>query len=333
MQQANMTTEQKQQYDTAALDLIGELENARDPLEILTVAAKWVDDPDIFAWMILPIAREHTEISLVSTYPLPKGNISALIDDFVYAVGGTASAYGADVASPDVIEIKQKALHQTGSGGPMEEQVFNDVGIFTRGKLHAVVRVCSSRAGEDITSSVQRIAKIIGPYVDACLLAQKDKGRRESDRDAGGLDTQAFRAKLEHEINDVRQNPREVSLLRIKLQRTPEPISATDLERAYAVARALVEQTVRGADVVGMISDTDIGILMPNTGPRKALIGAMRIADALSNHPGVTQHLEHFVGVSGWAISGSDVDGLLMETELAATQAQYATFGAVQLYM
>ncbi|HCU34055.1 MAG TPA: hypothetical protein DGT21_01030 [Armatimonadetes bacterium] len=333
MHNAQLTAAQTPQYDAAALDLIGELESARDPLEILTVAAQWINDPDIFAWMMLPIAKNHTEISLVSTYPLPKANISALIDDFVYAVGGTASAYGADVASPDVVEIKQKALNETGAGGPMAEQVFNDVGIFTRGKLHAVVRVCSSRAGEEITSSVQRIAKIIGPYVDACLLAQRDKGRRQSDQESAGLDTLAFRTRLEQEINDVRQSPREVSLLRIKLQRVSGPVSASELERAYAVARALVEQSVRGADVVGMISDSDIGILMPNTGPRKALIGAMRIADALSNHPGVTQHLEHFIGVSGWAISGSDVDGLLMETELAATQAQYATFGAVQLYM
>ncbi len=334
MENSQLTAALASEYEADALGLIEKLESAGDLLEILAVAAAWADQPDIYAWMMLPITDGGSEIHIVSYYPLPKENISRLIDEFVLAVGSTANAYGATVPAPDVIEIRQKALQEQGTWQPMPAPVFSDVGIVTRGKLHAVVRACASgQAGSGVSTAAQRVAKIISPYVDACLLARTTEAAPSDRRGGAFLGYSEFREKLDQEVSGIRHKPHEMSLLRIKLRAREEPIDTAELEHSYSLARALVESIVRGGDIVGLLDDSDIGVLMSHTGPRQALICAMRISDMLTQSPAVTKAFDHFIGVSGWAIAGSDAEGLLMETELAATQAQYGTVGAVQLYM
>ncbi len=321
-------------YDADALGLIEKLESAGDLLEILAAAAGWANQSAIYAWMMLPITDGESEIHIVSDSPLPKENIRGLIDEFVFTVGSTASAYGATVPAPDVINIRQKALHENGTWQPTIAPVFSDVGIVTRGKLHAVVRACAAgQASLDVSTVAQRVAKIISPYVDACLLARTTGATRSDEHSAAFLSCSEFREKLGEQISNIRHKPHEISLVRIKLRAREEPLDTADLERSYSLARTLVESIVRGGDTVGLLDDTDIGVLMSHTGPRQALVCAMRISDMLTQSPVVTKALEHFIGVSGWAIAGSDAEGLLIETELAATQAQYGTVGAVQLYM
>jgi len=334
MEKSQSTAAAASEYDADALGLIEKLESAGDLLEILAAAASWANQPEIYAWMMLPITDGESDIHIVSYYPLPKENISRLIDEFVFAVGSTANAYGATVPAPDVINIHQKALHEDGTWQPMPAPVFSDVGIVTRGKLHAVVRACASgQADPDVSTAAQRVAKIISPYVDACLLARTAGTTDADEHSATFLSCSEFREKLDQQISSIRQKPHEMSLLRIKFRAREEPVDTADLERSYSLARALVESVVRGGDVVGLLDDSDIGVLMSHTGPRRALTCAMRISDMLTQSTAVTKALEYVIGVSGWAIGGSDAEGLLIETELAATQAQYGTAGAVQLYM
>jgi len=314
--------------------LIQHLEQAEDLLQILVTTANWVNQPDIYAWLMLPIVASDSDVYVVSRHQLPRENVRGLIEEFLWSIGSTATAYGAAVPAPDVIEIKQASLSSEGTWEPMNEPLFVDVGVATRGKLHAVLRACTvQHAGEDVSTAAQRVARVIGPYVDACLLVARGGGQRVSaDGMEGFLEYTAFRHRLQLEVSGLRRNPREMGLLRVKLVPRQEVTAVEQVERAYRMVNALVQSAVRDSDTVGELDEGDIGVLMPNTGPRRALVAAMRLSDALSENPSVSEVLRHFVGVSGWAITGSDVEGLLLETELAAAQAQCASTGAVQLF-
>ncbi len=333
MERSELVAGVETQHDGYAMGLIEQLEHAREPIEILEATARWADRPEIYAWLMLPTVSGESALVVVSSYPLPKENTRALIDDFLYAVGSTASAYGTTVPSPDVMNIRERALHENGDWGPMTNPVVTDVGLVARGKLRAVLRACSSGADDsEMASLCQSVAKVIGPYVDASLLAREDQSPECDDRRNILLTNEDFVSTLREHIDGVRQRPEEVGLLRIRLKPRDELADAADLERAYAIACALVEDTIRGTDIVGTISDTDIGVLMPATGPRRALMVAIRVSEVLSDNAAVANLLKHYAGVSGWAIVGSDAEGLLAETDMAATQAELAKAGSVQLY-
>lgn len=313
--------------------LIQHLEQAEDLLQILVTTANWVNQPHIYAWLMLPIVASDSDIYVVSRHQLPPENVRGLIEEFLWSIGSTATAYGAAVPAPDVIEIKQASLSSEGTWEPMNEPLFVDVGVATRGKLHAVLRACTvQHAGEDVSTAANSVARVIGPYVDACLLVARGGQGLSADGVEGFLEYTAFRHRLQLEVSGLRRNPREMGLLRVKLVPRQEVTAVEQVERASRMVNALVQSAVRDSDTVGELDEGDIGVLMPNTGPRRALVAAMRLSDALSENPGVSEVLRHFVGVSGWAITGSDVEGLLLETELAAAQAQCASTGAVQLF-
>jgi GGDEF domain-containing protein len=314
--------------------LLERLERADSLLTILSVSAEWIACPEIYAWLMLPISAMDSGVYVVSQKPLPKENVRGLIEEFLWSVGSTATAYGATLPAPDVIDIRHTALTTESTWEPMNEPLFADVGVATRGKLHAVLRVCAAQEnGIGISVAAQRVAKIIGPYVDASLLDMKSSCRFSGNQSRCFLSFDDLKERLQHEVSGLRRQPREVGLLRIKLVPRAEITGADVLEKAYRSVRALISSAVRDDDVVGALDEGDIGVFMPNTGPRRALIAAMRLSDALSENPTVATTLRYYVGVSGWAITGSDVEGLLLETELAAAQAQYATTGAVQLFM
>jgi len=333
MEQLDLTVREDTQYNSHTMGLIEQLEHAREPVEILEATARWADRPEIYAWLMLPTVSGESELAVVSSYPLPKENTRALIDEFLYAVGSTASAYGASLPSPEVMSIRERALHETGNWGPMISPVVTDVGLVARGRLRAVLRVCSSGADDsDMASLCQSVAKVVGPYVDASLLAREDQSAELDDRTKIILGSEDFVGMLREHIDRLQQRPEELGLLRIRLKSRDELADAADLERANAIACALVEDVVRETDIVGMVGDTDIAVLMPATGPRYSLMAAIRVSEALSNNATVSDALKHYAGVSGWVTAGSDAEGLLAETEIAATQAELARAGSVQLY-
>jgi hypothetical protein len=333
MEQSNLAVEVETQHDAHAMGLIEQLEHAREPIEILEATARWADRPEIYAWLMLPAIAGENELAVVSSYPLPKENLRALIDEFIYAVGSTAGAYGATLPSPEVMNIHERALHKDGKWRPMTEPVVTDVGLGARGRLCAVLRVCSSGADDsEMASLCQSVAKIIGPYVDANLLARETNHRDSDDRGNILLNREDFVNAIREHIDEIRQRPKELGLLRIRLKPHDELADVADIERAYAIACALVEDTVRGTDIVGMLGDMDIGVLMPETGPRRALIAGLRASEILSDNAAVSNALHHYAGVSGWAIVGADAEGLLAETDMAVTQAELAKAGSVNLY-
>jgi len=219
--------------DADTQKLLGELENAGDPLEVLTAIARWAGRPEIYAWLMLPVTGAESAVYLVSQHTLPKQNVRGLIEEFLYAVGSTASAYGASVPASDVIEIRNAALHEGGNWQPMIGAAFNDVGLVARGKLRAVVRICFSGDGSpDIAAIAQDVARIAAPYVDACLLAcSAGSGQPEQSRPAF-LSCTEFRHRLDAEVAGIRQKPHELSLLRVKLQPRKEVLEAAEVERA-----------------------------------------------------------------------------------------------------
>ena len=273
------------------------------------------------------------DLAVVSSYPLPKENTRALIDEFVHAASSTASAFGVTLPPPEAMSIHERALHETGNWGPMTNPAVTDVGLMARGRLRAVLRACSSGTDDsEMFSLCQSVAKIIGPHVDASLLARAEDHRDYDNRGNILLSAEEFVSALRERIDGARQRPEELGLLRIRLKPRDELADTTDLEKAHAIACALVEDTVRKADIVGRLEDMDIGVLMPQTGPRRALMVALRVSELLTENDAVANALEHYAGVSGWAIVGSDAEGLLAETEIAATQAELAKADSVQLY-
>ncbi len=333
MQQSQLALSTAETPDVKTLDLMDQLEQANELLDILATSAAWASAPGAFAWLMLPVIDGESEVYVASTHKLPKENIRALMEDFLYSVGGTASAYGASLPDPDIIGIHERVIDEQAEWELAVRTFTHDVGLVTRGKLRAVVRVCA--AGDNSPAVVpvaERVARIMAPYVDAALLSRSVETRAIIQQPEPVLSCKEFANALNEHVSRLRQRPAEFGLLRLRMRPRDKVADTGDIEHAMMLAKALVENSVRRGDVVGMIRNMDIGVMMLETGPRKALIAAMRIADEMAQTPPIANVLDAFIGVSGWSISGSDAEGLLFETDLAVSQAQCSTHGNVQLH-
>lgn len=328
-----MSTAHKMPEEDGTSSLLNEIESASEPMDILKTLARRVAVETAYMWAMLPLARGEREIYVVSRYPWPRENAQSLAEEFLLAARRTAAEFDADLPSPDILDVRYASLEEEGEWAPMDEPAIAHVGVTARQRLRAIVRAYAVEDPGDLHEMVASATRTVAPYLDATLLARRnDAVEKKRDR-TEFMNATDFRETIRQEVNRVRKSPHELSLVRIKLVVREGLTDGGTLREARGTARALVESTVRQGDILGMLNQTDIGVLMPYTGPRDALISAMRISDVLEDNDIVTRVLDHYIGLSGWAISGSDAEGLIIETQQAATQAQYASQGAVQLFM
>jgi GGDEF domain-containing protein len=320
-------------YDDTHAGLIKEIESAAEPMDILRALGRRIALETVYMWVMLPLERGEREIYVVSRYPWPRDNAQSLVEEFLLAARRTASDHEVDLPPPDVLDVHYASLEENGDWTPMDEPAIAHVGVVARRRLRAIVRAYALEDPGDLQETVAAATRTVAPYLDATLLARRNDVVEERRDRTEFMDSPEFRETIRQEISRIRKSPHEMSLLRIKLMVKEALTDGDSLDEAMDTARALIESTVRQGDVLGMLNGSDIGVLMPYTGPRNALIGAMRISDALDGNQAVSRVLDHYIGLSGWAISGSDTEGLLIETEQAARQAQYASQGPVQLFM
>lgn len=313
--------------------LTAEIERLDDPLDMLAAVARHTPLENVYMWVMLPIERGEQEIFVVSRYPWPQDNAQSLVDEFLLSARRTASDYEVDLPPPDVLEVRHTSLEKQGGFAPVNEPAIGHIGLVARQRLRAILRVYAVDDPGRLQNFVETVSHTIAPYIDAALLARRNRIVESAQDCTGFLSREDFRQTLNQEIARIRKSPHEMALLRIKLIFRAEVMPAAPIQETVEIARAMVESTVRHGDIVGELSGNDIGVLMPYTGPRKALIAAMRISDAFDSNDAVSAVFDHFIGLSGWSIDGSDAEGLLVETEQAARQAQYTRSGTVQLYM
>ncbi|MFP3904807.1 MAG: GGDEF domain-containing protein [Armatimonadota bacterium] len=313
--------------------LMAEMQRLSDPLDMLAAVARCTPLEKVYMWVMLPVERGEQEIFVVSRYPWPQDNAQSLVDEFLMSARRTASDHEVDLPHADIVEVRYTCLNDEGRFAPINEPAIGHVGIVARQRLRAILRVYAAEDSEHLQEFAETVSHTVASYIDAALLARRNR-IIENTRDCSGfLSREAFRQTLNQEIARIRKSPHEMALLRIKLVSRTEIMDASPVEETVAIARAMVESAVRHGDIVGELSGNDIGVLMPYTGPRNALIAAMRISDAFNSNEAVGAVFDHFIGLSGWSIAGSDAEGLLVETEQAARQAQYTSSGTVQLYM
>ena len=104
----------------------------------------------------------------------------------------------------------------------------------------------------------------------------------------------------------------------------PEHISEGGVVAAswLRTVAAAVGECVRETDIIGCISSTTLGVVMPNTGTRNALVAAGRIKQRVSDSGELPSEVECHIGISGWDITGPHMPEIIEQATSAMDEAR-----------
>ena len=111
-----------------------------------------------------------------------------------------------------------------------------------------------------------------------------------------------------------------LAVVRVQPERTSEGgVIAASWLRTVAGA---VRECVRETDILGCISSTTLGVVMPNTGTRNALVAAGRIKERVSDSGELPSEVECHIGISGWDITGPHMPEIIEQATSAMDEAR-----------
>ena len=111
-----------------------------------------------------------------------------------------------------------------------------------------------------------------------------------------------------------------LAVVRVQPRRVAEGgvIAASWLRTVAAATRDCVRET----DIIGCISSTTLGVLMPNTGTRNALVAAGRIKQRVTDSGELPSEVECHIGISGWDMTGPHMPEIIEQATSAMDEAR-----------
>jgi diguanylate cyclase (GGDEF)-like protein len=138
---------------------------------------------------------------------------------------------------------------------------------------------------------------------------------------------------LRREIPRAYRHSQQLSLAVLRLRTvgasTPGVVAAGWVRAVVAAVRECVRET----DVVAAVGSATLGIVMPNTGTRNALVAVGRIKDRLAEDCAVPRGIECHIGVSGWDITGPHMPEIIEQAMSAMHEARRSGSDRPFLYL
>jgi len=326
------------QKTTAQTSRLPELiAGARTPLDILCALAEDGIACGFNLWAMATVWQDIPTITLCSIPPLSPTKAVEQLSHFV-ATAAEMDCEG-DLLMPDWSVARQQVICLRPHLPPLREGClqYQDTHVYTGEPTGVILRTAvlgpySDSPTEPVWSRLPLMIQYITPTLRALRLSMADTAHGMIDVESGVYSWAYFMDAVEREMERARRTNAELSLAVLELK--PLKILGDIPAEIQRRIGEHVVGSVRKTDIVGRLGRNTFAIFFAGTGPRSALIGASRIADALKADEALRGLISFSLGVSGWDGTGSaDVPTLLTQASEAAAEAALVSPGSAFVYI
>lgn len=311
-----------------ALVLHSELPNilaqARTPLELLCALAEAGFGTGLDLYALALVEAGEPAMYLCTTAPLAHSAVAGHLAHFAAAVTVRCPAGG----TIDWESARQQVVCLRPGRPSLEQELaeYRDVTVALEEDVEAVIRGArlyhpqdskDNNAWQHFAASIESAV----PRLQTMYLATSQPSQTMFDAESGTYTCQYFLDAMERELERARRQEH-AQLAMAVVEFCPTQSNAKLSSDLHRLVGEHVANAVRRSDMVGRIGKRSYAVFFHNTGPRRALIAAGRIVEALRSDAQVVEQTRFSVGVSGWEGEGVlEVSGLLSQASQAASEA------------